>query len=823
MSSENDVNVKIGADIADLKAKMDQAATAMQTGMEKSTAAVSKASISMTAGMSAITTAIGVMAGAFAAVASLSFLVNSAKDAANFGDEITKTSQKTGIATDKLQELQFAAKMNDVSSGTLEVSLKKLGKAMEAASAGGKEQADAFRRVGIDAKDLAGMKLDDVLGKVADKFAASKDGTTKATLAMELFGRAGTELIPMLNNGSASIEQLKQKAHELGTVMDEQTVAAASNLDYQFKLINAQSEVTKRSLGVSLIPVMTQLTAAFADASKDGGIMREIFQMAGDAATALVGVVSHVTQGFMEMGKIIGAVFAVVASGSAKEARQIWKSLDEDLQAQAKKFEAFRTALSKPPDAPPLTKGGSGEIEGKKEKADPMKQYEAELEAQKVWMMRNQDFHEMTHAEEKAFWDKKISLNKGNAAILAELTKKRDVADLADLKEQHKEKLALAKMSGAEEAKIALEVSAAKVLAAQNLVALHKLSAEEEIAIERAAADEKIATQKKLVRDQIAVEEKSTNRNPKELAKLHETLAAEERKYAAEILAINQKVALNAQAMDDEIKAHKEKTAIADITAAETAAAQMRAMGQIDAAQEIEILQLTENAKHEIKLKTMRDDLAEMKVGRLEYQKQQDKILDVTREHEAAKQALINKAALETRAEWMKVADPIAAAMETAANSIIQRTASIHDAIKNMARSIESEITKMIIKTNLDIAKSKLFEMMGQGGGGATSNTGTGIGATGSGGFNLASLFSFLPAFADGTDYVPRTGMALIHQGERITPAAQNNPASMGTSRNTTMNVTNTFVMSAPADRATQDQIAMNASNAMNIAMRRNG
>ena len=52
-----------------------------------------------------------------------------------------------------------------------------------------------------------------------------------------------------------------------------------------------------------------------------------------------------------------------------------------------------------------------------------------------------------------------------------------------------------------------------------------------------------------------------------------------------------------------------------------------------------------------------------------------------------------------------------------------------------------------------------------------------------------------IPRFANGTDYVPRTGLALIHQGEKIIPAAQNNGGGV------TVNV-----YEAPGTKATVSQ-----------------
>lgn len=77
-------------------------------------------------------------------------------------------------------------------------------------------------------------------------------------------------------------------------------------------------------------------------------------------------------------------------------------------------------------------------------------------------------------------------------------------------------------------------------------------------------------------------------------------------------------------------------------------------------------------------------------------------------------------------------------------------------------------------------------------------------------------LASLVPKFAEGTPYVPRTGLALIHQGERIVPAAQNRGGFGGAT------VINNFSLQSPADRRTQEQVAALAGASIQRALARN-
>jgi hypothetical protein len=79
-------------------------------------------------------------------------------------------------------------------------------------------------------------------------------------------------------------------------------------------------------------------------------------------------------------------------------------------------------------------------------------------------------------------------------------------------------------------------------------------------------------------------------------------------------------------------------------------------------------------------------------------------------------------------------------------------------------------------------------------------------------------LASLIPSFAVGTPFVPNTGLAMIHRGERIIPAEQNRAGAFGGA--VVFNISTPDVNSF---RASQGQLYAQASQALARANRRNG
>jgi phage-related protein len=134
-----------------------------------------------------------------------------AKDTIDSADAMSKLSQRTGISAPELDRFRKVAELSDTSIESLSKAFPALASNIQKASQGSGPAADAFKQLGISVTDASGnlRSTDDVMLQVADRFAQMEDGTEKAALASEIFGRRlGSELIPMLNSGGDAVRNM---------------------------------------------------------------------------------------------------------------------------------------------------------------------------------------------------------------------------------------------------------------------------------------------------------------------------------------------------------------------------------------------------------------------------------------------------------------------------------------------------------------------------------------------------------------------------------------------------------------------------------------
>jgi lambda family phage tail tape measure protein len=161
----------------------------------------------------------GAVAGFGAAIAGSAIvggLTAVVKKSIDAGDELFNLQAKTGVAANALIGIGNAAKLADVDMGTLSKGLNKLNVNLVKAAEGNDALASNFKRLGVDVKDANGQVVpaDKALKQIADRFADMPDGAQKAAAAVALFGKSGADLIPLLNEGAASMERFTYKVGE---------------------------------------------------------------------------------------------------------------------------------------------------------------------------------------------------------------------------------------------------------------------------------------------------------------------------------------------------------------------------------------------------------------------------------------------------------------------------------------------------------------------------------------------------------------------------------------------------------------------------------
>lgn len=244
------LEIDLAAGVARLQTDVDKANKILSTGaqkMERIAGGVASAFAALGVGLSV---------GAFA---------NGVKNIANAADQMGKLSQKVGVGVESLSALKYAGELSDVSMESLSIGLKQLNKNID-------EGDEGFKRLGINLQDANGRAktTEEVMLEVADRFATMEDGATKTALAMQLFGKSGADLIPLLNGGSKGIKAMTDEARMLGVVINDSAAKAAEQFNDNLTRLNAQLEGLKMAVGGSLIQHLAKFTEALVQGAAAG-------------------------------------------------------------------------------------------------------------------------------------------------------------------------------------------------------------------------------------------------------------------------------------------------------------------------------------------------------------------------------------------------------------------------------------------------------------------------------------------------------------------------------------------------------------------------
>lgn len=235
------------------------------------------------------------LAGAAIAVAAL------VKSSINSADELSKLSQKVGISVESLSALKLQAGLSGVEIESLQTSLKKFNKTIVEAAGGSKVQAESFKLMGITLKDSNGnlKSTETLLGDVADKFAGYKDGAAKTALAMNLFGRAGADMIVQLNGGREAMEVARIEAEALGQVIGSETAKQAEQFNDNLSRAGMLATGFGNALAAKLLPSLVSVTDEFIRGQKES----KTFESAADGVAEVLKVLAKaaiITKGVIE-------------------------------------------------------------------------------------------------------------------------------------------------------------------------------------------------------------------------------------------------------------------------------------------------------------------------------------------------------------------------------------------------------------------------------------------------------------------------------------------------------------------------------------------
>ena len=282
-----------------LKIKADVDGEGKVNALGRAIGGLSSTAGKVSGGLKGLAGAAGGLSGALGSLVPLATgagLAAMAKNAIDAADDMNDLSQKTGVSVESLSKFQQAANASGTSIEGVGAAMIKLNRNLATGNDGA---AEALTSLGVSATDASGKlkSTDAIMLEVADKFAKMPDGAGKTAAAMALFGKAGADMIPLLNGGSKAVT-------DLSATMTGAFAKGADSLNDKLAALQGKLLALGVNIGTALMPALNVIADLVMNLANAFAAMPGPLQ-------AIVGGVVALAAAFVVLAPAISAVISI--------------------------------------------------------------------------------------------------------------------------------------------------------------------------------------------------------------------------------------------------------------------------------------------------------------------------------------------------------------------------------------------------------------------------------------------------------------------------------------------------------------------------------
>jgi len=246
---------------------------------------------------------------------------------AKFGDELAKSAARSGLTINAYAQIGHALTLTGANAGFVERAIRGMNRVIYDGSRGLKEATDAFEALGVPIQDLFNMSPEERFSVLVEALSHIPDTGLQAALAMRVFGRAGVQMIPLLQQGAEGMQMMREEAALLGGDLEASSRSAEVVTDW-FARLKLSVDGLVAAIGheltddiVELLSTMTAYVVAIREAiNTNPELLDQFVSMAKTVVGLIVGIGGLITTIALiatPVGQIILIVIALLGLADA--------------------------------------------------------------------------------------------------------------------------------------------------------------------------------------------------------------------------------------------------------------------------------------------------------------------------------------------------------------------------------------------------------------------------------------------------------------------------------------------------------------------------